>query len=282
MSQQTTPFDCSDTHPACRILRSNSQESGVTDPGNLPFKLCPQDATTAAHLVHGFTGTPWEMRPLADFLADAGIASLSVRLPGHGTTPEDLAGRRWQEWLGSVEQGFRILSEEFSSVFGMGMSTGSLLLLALAATERFSGLVLFSPYLRIRHRLAPYAGWVRWLRPYYLKQTREELQIRYYDRKPVAGIHQINLLIRSLRRRLTDISCPVMAFNGEDDRTVDAMSSFELMGLLNSKVRIHTLYGPDVPHVLTLDGNPCRGSMFAQTAQFVQAIDRSRLPRRTR
>lgn len=282
MSDQTSHYDCSETHPACRILRSDSRESGVTDPGNLPLMLCPQGATTAALLVHGFTGTPWEMRPLAEFLADAGIASLSVRLPGHGTTPEDLAGRRWQEWLDSVERGYRVLNEEFTSVFGMGMSTGCLLLLALAASERFNGLVLFSPYLRIRHKLAPHAGWVRWLRPYYLKQLREEFQIRYYDRKPVAGIHQINLLIKSLRRRLADISCPVMAFNSEDDRTVDAMSSFELMGLLSSKVRIHTLYGADVPHVLTLDGNPCRGSMFAQTAQFVQAIDRSRLPRRTR
>ena len=282
MSDQTSHYDCSDTHPACRILRSASREAGVTDPGNLPFMLCPQDATTAALLVHGFTGTPWEMRPLADFLADAGIASLSVRLPGHGTTPEDLAGRRWQEWLDSVEQGFRILSEEFSSVFGMGMSTGSLLLLALAATERFSGLVLFSPYLRIRHRLAPYAGWVRWLRPYYLKQSREEFQIRYYDRKPVAGIHQINLLIKSLRRRLADVSCPVMAFNGTDDRTIEAKSSLELMGLLNSKVKIHGMYGPDVSHVRTLEGNPCRGSMFAQTAHFVQEIDRSISPRRSR
>jgi len=244
--------------------------------------LRPQKAKTAALLVHGFTGTPWEMRPLADFLAAAGIASLAVRLPGHGTTPEDLAGRRWQEWLHSVEHGYQVLSEEFTSVYGVGMSTGCLLLLAAAATERFSGLVLFSPYLRILHKLAPYAGWIRWLRPYYLKQSGEEFRIRYYDRKPVAGIYQINLLIKSLRRQLGEISCPVMAFSSEDDRTVDAMSSFELMSLLNSRVRIHHVYGPDVPHVLTLEGNPYRGSMFTQTAHFVQDIERSILPWRVR
>jgi carboxylesterase len=282
MSLKTHPLDCSDTHPACRDLRSESRDSGVTDPGNLPFMLCPQQATTAVLLVHGFTGTPWEMRPLADYLAEAGIASLSVRLPGHGTTPEDLSGRRWQEWLHSVAHGHQLLGKEFTSVFGMGMSTGCLLLLALAATERLNGLVLFSPYLRILHTLAPHAGWVRWLRPYYLKPSAEEFQLRYYDRKPVAGIHQINLLIKSLRRQLADVCCPVMAFNGLDDRTVDAMSSVELMRLLNSKVKIHGMYGPEVSHVLTLEGNPCRGSMFAQTAHFVQEIDKSISPRRTR
>jgi len=282
MSQQTNPFDCSETHPACQILRSDSLDQGVTDPGNLPFMLRPQNSTTAALLVHGFTGTPWEMRPLADFLAQAGIASLAVRLPGHGTTPEDLSGRRWQEWLHSVEDGYQILGDEFTSVFGMGMSTGCLLLLATAASKGFSGLVLFSPYLRILHRLASYAGWIRWFRPYHLKHSSEEYQMRYYNRKPVAGIHQINLLVKSVRRQLGEISCPVMAFNTEDDNTVDAKSSFELMTLLNSSVKIHAMYGPDIPHVLTLEGNPCRGSMFTQTAQFVQGIERSRLPRRVR
>ncbi len=282
MSQQTSHLDCSDTHPACHALRSNSRDQGVTDPGNLPFMLRPQHATTAALLVHGFTGTPWEMRPLADFLAKAGIASLAVRLPGHGTTPEDLAGRRWQEWLRSVEDGYQVLNGEFTSVFGMGMSTGCLLLLTLAATERFSGLVLFSPYLRILHKLAPCAGWIRWLRPYYLKPSGEEYQIRYYNRKPVAGIHQINLLVKSLKPRLSEINCPVMAFNAEDDRTVDAKSSFELMRLMNSRVKIHGMYGPDVPHVMTLEGNPCRGSIFAQTAHFVQETDKPGLRRRVR
>ena len=282
MSQKTYSVDCSDTHPVCRTLRSDSRNLGVTDPGNLPFMLRPKNSTKAVLLVHGFTGTPWEMRPLADFLANAGIASLAVRLPGHGTTPEDLAGRRREEWLRSVMDGHHILSTEFTSVFGMGMSTGCLLLLATAASENFSGLVLFSPYLRIRHRLASYAGLIRWFRPYHLKHSSEEYQVRYYNRKPVAGIHQINLLIKSVRRQLGEVNCPVMAFNTEDDNTVDAMSSFELMSLLNSRVKIHEMYGPGVPHVLTLEDNPCRGSMFAQTARFVQEIEKSRLPRRVR
>lgn len=274
MPLQTTPFDCSDTHPACRILRSDSRNLGVTDPGNLPFMLRPQKATTAALLVHGFTGTPWEMRPLADFLAEAGIASLAVRLPGHGTSPEDLAGRRWQEWLRCIEDGYQILNEEFASVYGMGMSTGCLLLLTMAATKRFKGLVLFSPYLRILHKLAPYAGWIKWLRPYYLKPSGEELQVRYYNRKPLAGIHQINLLVKSLKPQLSEIDCPVMAFNAENDRTVDAKSGFELINLMNSRVKIHGSYGPDVPHVLTLEGNPYRGSIFAQAVHFVQDTDK--------
>ena len=79
-----------------------------------------------------------------------------------------------------------------------------------------------------------------------------------------------------------EISCPVMAFSSEDDRTVDAMSSFELMSLLNSSVRIHKMYGPGVPHVLTLEGNPYRGTMFALTAHFVQDIEKSISPRRVR
>jgi hypothetical protein len=55
-----------------------------------------------------------------------------------------------------------------------------------------------------------------------------------------------------------------------------------LMSLLNSRVRIHKMYGPDVPHVLTLEGNPYRGAMFALTSHFVQDIEKSISPRRVR
>lgn len=282
MKQKQSSYDCSETHPACRLLRNDSRNSGVNDPDNLPFMFCPQEPKVAALLVHGFTATPWEMRPLAEFLADAGIASLAIRLPGHGTTPEDLAARRWQEWRASVEKGYRILAHDFASVFGMGMSTGSLLLLASHASCRFKGLTLFSPYLRIQHALAPYARWLRWFMPYHKKYIGEDHQSRYYSHRPVAGIHQINLLIKTVRKELKNICCPVMAFNGEGDQTIDVQSSSELMSLLGSQVKIHEIFGPDVNHVLTGEQNPCRWSMFAQSAYFVQELTRPKVHQRVK
>ena len=282
MSVASRQFDCSDSHSACRRLRSDARDCGVTDPGNLPRLMLPPGATTAALLVHGFTATPWEMSPLAEFLAEAGIASLAIRLPGHGTSPEDLAARRYEEWLKSVAEGHRILSADFNSVFGMGMSTGCLLLLAAAPAACFEGLVLFSPYLRIRHRLAPYAGLIRWFQPYHLKYIGEDRQSRYYSHRPVAGIHQINRLVRVVRGQLGQITCPVIAFNGEGDQTIDIESAQELMDLLRSRVKIHERYGPDVPHVMTREENPCRWSMFAQATSFVQEIHRPGSPVRVK
>lgn len=273
MGRAKSRFDCSETDPGCRILREEALEHGVAEADNLPFMFCPPEAKNAALLVHGFTATPWEMRPLAEHLADAGIASLAVRLPGHGTSPEDLAGRRWEEWASTVLDGYRILDRTFSSIYGMGMSTGCLLLLAMAGTSPFRGLVLFSPYLRVQHRLAPYAGWLRWFRPYHEKPVDHDLQMRYYSRRPVAGIQQINRLLQTVRRQLPQITCPVLAFNGEGDQTVDFDSGRQLVELLGSTVKVHMRYGPDVPHVLTSAENPCQLAMFAQSCSFIQEIE---------
>ncbi len=273
MTSTNRHFDCSETDSDCRTIRHDSRKRGVTDPEDLPFMLCPPGAKTAVLLVHGFTATPWEMRPLAEFLADAGVASIAVRLPGHGTSPEDLADRCWEEWFSAVLCGYQILSKRFQSIYGMGMSTGCLLLLALAKDNPLGGLVLFSPYLRVLHKLAPYARWLKWIRPYHVKSVNEGLNERYYNRRSVAGIHQINRLIQTVRNQLAHIVCPVMAFNGEGDQTVDIDSGRQLVELLGSSVKIHVQQGPDVPHVLTREENPCRWSMFVQATRFVQELE---------
>ena len=70
----------------------------------LPFWLDPsQPACATVVLVHGFSATPREMRPLAEALTARGFAALGVRLPGHGTTPEDLARRNYGEWIATID-----------------------------------------------------------------------------------------------------------------------------------------------------------------------------------
>ena len=270
---KTDPFDHSETNQDCQTLRRLAQEEGVSEPNDLPFMLRPPGAPSAALLVHGFTGTPWEMRLLGEELAIAGIASLAIRLPGHGTSPEDLAKKRWEEWHDAVQVGYNILRKDYSSIFGIGMSTGCLLLLAAARTNPMSGLVLFSPYLRLQHWLAPYAGWLKWFRPYQVKPEADNSQKHYYRRRPVAGIYQINRLIKRVRSQLPRITCPVLAFNGEGDQTVDIESGRELIDRMASETKEYRCYGTDVPHVLTREENPYRGEMFTHAIEFIQGLE---------
>ncbi|MFA6032646.1 MAG: carboxylesterase, partial [Myxococcota bacterium] len=48
-------------------------------------------------LVHGFTGTPFEMRPLGDGLAAAGYRVACPALAGHATRWEDLEETGWRD-----------------------------------------------------------------------------------------------------------------------------------------------------------------------------------------
>src|SRR5262249_50914792 len=60
-------------------------------------------------LVHGFTATPAEMRPLGEALAARGFPVRGVRLAGHGTSVEDLARTGWRDWYASVEHDLGLL-----------------------------------------------------------------------------------------------------------------------------------------------------------------------------
>jgi len=72
---------------------------------------------TGCLLVHGFTGTPKEMRWLGEYLASRGYSVLGVRLFAHATYPEDMIRARWYDWLASVEDGWHYLSGLTQQIF---------------------------------------------------------------------------------------------------------------------------------------------------------------------
>jgi len=97
-----------------------------------PFDLAG-DGAWGAVCVHGFTGTPYEMRYLGEQLARAGISARGIRLPGHGTSVRDLDSTRWPDWAGAVETAFDDLRARHDRVAVVGQSLGGLLALHLAS-----------------------------------------------------------------------------------------------------------------------------------------------------
>ena len=99
-------------------------------PGAEPF--AHDGGPVGALVVHGFTGSPVSMRPWAQALADAGLTVRLPRLPGHGSTWQDMALTTWEDWYAAVDTAFGELTERCADVFVCGLSMGGSLALRLA------------------------------------------------------------------------------------------------------------------------------------------------------
>jgi len=259
---------------------AQARRDGVTRRENRPFLLQPEGTPRGAVLlVHGFSASPWEMREMGETLAKAGYLSLGVRLPGHGTRPEDLLRRRYEEWLEKVMEGFRLLDGRSFPVFGVGMSTGALLLLA-AEECSWDGLVLLSPYLRLQHRLAPFTGLIRFFQRYQEVPISPEYSAFYYRRRPVNGIYQLIRLTRKVRKCVGRVTAPVLVMSAEGDQTVSIDSARELFRAIGSSRKEFHLFGPDVPHILTTPENPRRRETFSLARDFLRSLEATSEPPR--
>jgi carboxylesterase len=107
----------------------------------------PSDAAAPGALVlHGFTGNPSSMRALAESLAAAGFHVELPRLPGHGTTLDDMLTTGWADWTGEVEQAYQRLAARSSAVVVAGLSMGGSLALWTALQHpEVAGLVCINP-----------------------------------------------------------------------------------------------------------------------------------------
>ncbi len=107
----------------------------------------------AALFVHGFPGTPAEMRPMADAFHQQGWTVSGILLPGFGAEIETLARRTHQEWAAAVSHGLAELRARFQRVVLIGFSLGGALSVQAAASGGADALIAISPFVRIKHVL---------------------------------------------------------------------------------------------------------------------------------
>jgi len=213
-------------------------------------------------LLHGFSNSPHEMRPLGEYLAAQGLTVLGARLAGHGTTPEDLESKRWPDWVGSeapsrppfrevrrdgassAADGLAELRRHCPQVFVVGISGGGLVALYLATIAPLDGLVVMSVPVLVsdwRWRLLPLVQhFVRWVRDTRCDLTDPAAKATYYphpatyERKPVAALVSMGELQAIVRRRLAQITVPTLLIYGRHDRTISPGDADYLLTHLGS------------------------------------------------
>jgi carboxylesterase len=109
------------------------------------------DRDAGALVVHGFTGSPASVRNVADALAATGHHVELPRLPGHGTSIDDMLATAWADWSGEVAAAYDRLAARAERIVIVGQSMGATLALATALDRpATSGLVCINPLTRPR------------------------------------------------------------------------------------------------------------------------------------
>ena len=229
-------------------------------PGAEPFELGPEEARIGCVLIHGFTGSPAEMKPFARRLSAAGVRCYAPLLPGHGTSLDDMEASTAHQWLDGAEQAGRTAigasavagafhRPRHERLFVLGFSMGGLLTLNLSLNPdlapHITGLVVVCTPLRIhdpRARFIPILGLFRRYEPTVPPPPLppEEVAQRpvvSYAQKPVASIRQLMRLMSHTRRILPQVQAPLVAMYGALDRTAPANDGRELVARVSSNYR---------------------------------------------
>ena len=182
-----------------------------------------------ALLIHGFCGTPPEVRDLGEHLAAAGFRVHGALLAGHGSTPEDLERTGWRDWLESAQAQLDALKKECRFVFCAGQSMGGTLSLALAARNpdvtaiaTCAALVSLGRFTETQIRLGRRV--IRWHYPdrdsVDLWNREAVSRLRSYNRRAMKSHVDLVDLYLDTRRSLPQIKQPALILHGLRDGTV--------------------------------------------------------------
>jgi carboxylesterase len=225
-------------------------------------------------LCHGFTGSPQSMRPWAEYLAQAGLSVSVPRLPGHGTTWQEMNRTRAEDWYAEADRAFEELRGKTDEMFVMGLSMGGCLALRLAELRgaAIRGVAAVNPSVAPDTKLFLLSPVLKVLVPS-LKGIASDIKKPDtaevgYDRVPVKAAATLPRLWRATQAGLGQISQPVLIFRSTEDHVVGPASMKVLRaGLPTGRLTIRDC--ANSYHVATLD-NDAPG-IFSGSLEFVRA-----------
>ncbi len=245
-------------------------------PGAEPFAFPGAEAGsgTGVLLIHGFTGSPFSMRPWGEQLAAEGFAVRAPLLPGHGTSWRDCNLTTEDDWLQAVTGAFDQLAADCDRVVVAGLSMGGTLAVRLAELrpEDVAGLVLVNPSLltqRLDAKLLPLLARITpsWA-PIANDIKKPGVTELAYPKLPTRAVLGLRRLWTATRADLAKVTAPLLVFRSVTDHVVEPASVQLLLAGVSSTDVTEVLL-EDSYHVATLDNDAPR--IFAGSVDWIRA-----------
>ena len=245
----------------------------TVDPG--AFDLFPErgiENGAAALCLHGLTGTPYEMRPIAEALVARGLRARGPWMAGHEGGSEALAKTRWQDWVEGAREEFASLRAEYDRVFLVGLSMGGLVSLRLAETERVDALVVIATPLVLAPPIPQLLPLIRRVasgrrkKGSDIRDPRARARHPGLDAMPFSSVAELIALQSVVIRDLGRVTAPILVAHGKLDRTARPRDAARIRDAVGSSVKELFLLERS-GHVATVDYD---GPVLARaTADFL-------------
>ena len=249
------------------------------DPATEPFTVPGDHGTPQGRvgvlLSHGFTGSPASMTPWGRSLAELGYAVSVPRLPGHGTTWQDMSTTTFADWYAELEGELVKLHATCDQVFVGGLSMGGGLALRLAALhpDKVAGVILVNAAVASTNKqllAVPLLKHVLKAMPGIGNDIKKPgMDEHGYDKTPLRPLHSMVQGWKQIRADLGKVTCPLLVFRSAEDHVVDPSSARIILAETSSTDAVERVL-TDSYHVATLDNDA--ETIFEESAAFIARV----------
>ena len=239
------------------------------DKNNYEFN---QDSPLGVYLIHGFSNTTYEVKQLAEFLANNGFHAVANNLPGHGTNIDECNKVKYKDWIDKVTQDVAQLASVSEKIYVVGCSMGAVLTLYLASIFPLNGCVVGGTVLKFRNQLA-----VNYLVPIIHRIVKTSKKpIKYspntkfygYTAYPLSALNEFRKLSKVVMAKMSEITIPTLIIHSN----ADYMSSKENMNIVKNAIKSvnKKILVVEKSHHNLFDANPNQSLIFKEVLNFLK------------
>lgn len=229
-------------------------------------------------LLHGYTGSPYDLRPMGEYFHKRGFFTWAPLLKGHGQKQPKLLNEvlasDWFDQAKNILESF----DKKKPIIVAGLSMGALMAMVLESHHKIDALVLCSPALRLG-TLAEATLFTAELglldkNTSFKKFSGSDIadpiaksKTPAYKEMPIGGLIEFANIRAQAIEGLPKLSGPVFLAFGQNDQAIDVAVSRQMILSGATKATIFAKTYENSKHVITLDYD--KEQLFLDIGQFL-------------